>query len=138
LQYVSLEQYMQIKTVLMKALVYLRNVLLVDLAVILFVAFTFVFTGNFTFMSFSERIFWAGLGFTLAAGLVAFGAMFSGRSFGIPTIIRKPEEAKKLLDHLQIGDFQVEVEKRHNVSIQLFVIGLGCIAISALVQTLLG
>ena len=126
---------MRIKAVLLKALVYIRDVLLVDLGISLIIAFTFIFTKNFSFLAFSERIFWAGLGITLIGGMVGFAAMFSGRSFGIPTIIRKPEEAKKLLDHFQ--DYREEVEKRNDVSILLFVVGVGCIAISALIQIIL-
>ncbi len=126
---------MRIKTVLLKALVYIRDIVLIDLGICLFVAVTFILTQNFSLLGYSERIFWAGLGMTLIAGMVGFSAMFSGRSFGIPAIIRKPEEAKKLID--KFPEYRAEVEKRHDVSIRLFVIGLGCIAISALIQTLL-
>jgi hypothetical protein len=123
---------MRIKTVLIQALVYIRDILFVDLGICLLVAITFIFTRNFSFLGLSERIFWAGLGTTLIGGVVAFAATFSGRSFGIPTIIRRPKEAKNLLDHFM--EFREEVEKRNDVSIRLFVIGLGCIAISALIQ----
>ena len=126
---------MRIKTVLIEALVYLRGVLLIDVAISLLVAFTFLFTKNFSFLVLSERIFWAGLGITLIGGLVAFAATFSGRNFGIPTIIRKPEEAKNLLDHFQ--EYRVEIDKRHDTSIRLFIVGVGCIAFSALIQMLL-
>ena len=126
---------MRIKTVLLKVLVYIRDILVIDLGICLLVALTFLFTRNFTLLSYSERIFWGGLAITLIAGMVAFAAMFSGRSFGIPTVIRKPEEAKKLLDHFD--EYLDEKNKRHDVSIRLFVIGVGCIAISALIQTLL-
>ena len=126
---------MRIRTVLLKALVYIRDILLIDLGICLLVALTFFLTKNFSFVGYSERIFWAGLAMTLIGGLVAFAARFSGRAFGIPTIIRKPEEAKNLLDHFE--EYVEEREKRHDVSIRLFVVGLGCIAISALIQTIL-
>lgn len=127
---------MRMKAALIRALVYFRDVLLVDLGICLIVALTFLFTKNFSFVLLSERVFWAGLAATLIAALVAFAATFSGRSLGIPTIIRKPEEAKNLLDHFE--EFRDEMNKRHDVSIYLFMIGLGCIAISALIQTFLG
>ncbi len=127
---------MRMKAALIRALVYFRDVLLVDLGICLIVALTFLFTRNFSFVLLSERVFWAGLAATLIAALVAFAATFSGRSLGIPTIIRKPEEAKNLLDHFE--EFRDEMNKRHDVSIYLFMIGLGCIAISALIQTFLG
>lgn len=127
---------MRMKAALIRVLVYFRDVLLVDLGICLIVALTFLFTRNFSFVLLSERVFWAGLAATLIAALVAFAATFSGRSLGIPTIIRKPEEAKNLLDHFE--EFRDEMNKRHDVSIYLFMIGLGCIAISALIQTFLG
>ncbi len=126
---------MQMKKVLLKALVFLRDVLLVDLVIGLLVAISFLFTGKLTSESYSERIFWVGLGTTLIAAVVALGAMFSGRSFGIPAIIRRPTEAKRLLDNIE--PWRAEVEKRNDLSIKLFFVGLGCIVISALVQTLL-
>ena len=126
---------MWFKKIFLRALVYTRDILLVDLGICLLVALTFLFTKNFTFLVYSERIFWAGLLTTLIGALVAFAAMVSGRSFGIPTIIRKPEEAKNFLDHFE--EYLEEVNKRHDVSIRLFVIGVGCIAISALIQTIL-
>jgi hypothetical protein len=62
--------------------------------------------------------------------------MFAGRSFGIPMTIRRPAEAKALLDHFV--EYRNEVEKRYDVSIKIFLTGLGCIGLSALVQTFLG
>ena len=130
-----LELSMRIKAVLLKVLVFTRDVLLIDLGVCILVAFTFLFTKNFTLLGYSERIFWAGLATTIIGGFVAVAARFSGRSLGIPVTIRKPEEAKNLLDHFE--EYVEEVEKRHDASIQLFVVGLGCIVISALIQTIL-
>jgi hypothetical protein len=131
----QLEIFMQIKAALKRALFYARNVISIDLGISLLVAVSYLFFGKFTFLAYSERLFWTGLGMTLVAALVAFGATFSGRSFGIPAIIRKPEEAKRLLDNM--GAYRTEVERRNDISIQIFFIGLGCIAISALVQTFL-
>ncbi len=127
---------MQVKAFLKKALVSIKNILLVDLAISLLVAVSFLFTKNFSAVAFSERLFWVGLVTTMLAALVAFAAGFAGSKFGIPVIIRRPEEAKRFREHF--GEYRQEVVKREDVSIQLFFIGLGCIAISALVQTFLG
>ncbi len=126
---------MQFKTFLHNALIYIRNIVLVDLGIILGVAVTFLFRGPFSFSAYSDRLVWAGLGVTLLAGVVGFAVMFTGRGFGIPLMIRRPEEAKRLLAHLP--EYRAEVEKRYDTSIQIFVTGLGCIVISALVQILL-
>src|SRR6266508_3264851 len=114
---------MKIKTFMLKALLYIRNILLVDIVIGMIVAISFIFTSQFNYVAYSERMFWVGLGVTLLAGLVAFGALFAGRSFGIPLIIRKPEEARKLLDNM--GQYRAEVDKRNDISFQLFIIGLG-------------
>jgi hypothetical protein len=71
----------------------------------------------------------------MIAFVVGLAAGFSGNSFGIPMLIRKPEEAKKLIDNFV--DFRELVEKRYDAGIQIFLVGLGCIAVSALVQVFL-
>ncbi len=125
----------RLKTVLLKVLVYARDIILADLGLSLLVSVSFLFTRNFSFTALSERVFWVGLGITVIAGMVGFGAMFAGRSFGIPSIIRRPAEAKRLIDNL--SDYRAEVDKRNDLSFRIFLIGLGCIAVSALVQTFL-
>ncbi|HEX9017994.1 MAG TPA: hypothetical protein VF806_02345 [Anaerolineaceae bacterium] len=125
---------MRIVEFIKRALVYLGNILLIDLGVGLLMAVSFIFTGNFTFTALSERIFYAGLGITFLAAIVGLAANFSGRGFGIPVIIRRPHEARALLDHF--GEYREEVEKRYEVAIHVFVTGLGCLVVSALVQIL--
>jgi hypothetical protein len=123
----------QIRLFFEKVLILVRNVLAINAAICLGVALTFLIKGSFSFLAYSERLFWAGLVAILLGGMVGFAIMFSGKSFGIPTIIRRPEEAKKLLDHF--GEYREEVEKRYDASITIWLIGLVCIAISALVQS---
>jgi hypothetical protein len=126
---------MQLKVAFQKALIYGKNILLVDLGISLIILVTFLIRGPFSFGTYSDRLFWAGLGVTLLAGIVGFAIMFAGRSFGIPLIIRRPEEARRLLDHMT--EYRDEVDKRYDTSILIFLTGLGCIALSALVQILL-
>jgi hypothetical protein len=93
-------------------------------------ALSFVLTGGFTADACSERIFWVGIGMFLLAGTIAFAQSVTGKS-----IIRKPEEAKKLLDH-HLENREL-TEKRYNAAIQVWLVGGVCIAISALVELLL-
>jgi hypothetical protein len=65
---------MRLKIFLRKALVYIRNIILVDLALSLLVALSFLFTRGFSFLALSERIFYAGLGVTLLGWQLAFQA----------------------------------------------------------------
>jgi hypothetical protein len=126
---------MRLKNFLRKALIYIRNILLVDLGLSLLVAFSFLFTRGFTVLAYSERIFYTGLVITLIAFVVGLAAGFSGKSFGIPMFIRKPEEAKNLLDNF--GEYRDLVEQRYDTGIQIFLVGLGCVVVGALVQVFL-
>jgi hypothetical protein len=126
---------MRFRAFLRKALIYFRNIVLSDLAIGLLVSLTFIFKGQFSFLAFSERIFYAGIIVILLGAIVGIAAMFAGRSFGIPVIIRRPAEAKNLLDHFE--EYRDEVERRYDVSILIWLVGLGCIGLSALVQTFL-
>jgi hypothetical protein len=127
---------MRVRPFFEKALHFLRSVVVVDLCIILVVAVSFLFTGKFTFVAFSERMFWAGMILTLIAGVVGVAAGLAGSNFGIPVFITRPEHAKKLVDNM--SDYRAAVENRYDVAIQLFIMGLGCIAISALVQSIWG
>lgn len=111
-----------------------RKVLLVNLYITAAVLVSFVFFRPFTLIAFSERIFWAGMLMMLAAGVVIVATGFTGRSFGVPVFIRRPEEARKFLD--KAPQIQAEVEKRYNAGARLWFIGMGCIAISALIERL--
>ena len=65
--------------------------------------------------------------------MIVLAISLTGKSLGIPTRARKPEEARVLLDrHLEVRD---AIEKRYNAGIQLWLIGLVCVALSALVQS---
>ncbi len=126
---------MRVRPFFKKVLHYLRSVILVDLCVIVLVALFFLFTGKFTFTAFSERVFYAGLILTMIGGVVGVAAAIGATNLGNPVFIRKPEEAKKFVDHMP--EYRAEVENRYDVAIQVFIMGIGCVAISALIQTFL-
>ena len=111
-----------------------RQVLLVDAVIFGVVLVSFLFFGPITAVSLSERVFWAGMLVMLVGAVATAGTAFAGKSFGVPLIIRKPEDARRLLD---LGpEIHAEKEKRYNVGVRLWLIGLGCVAISALVESL--
>jgi len=109
-----------------------RQVLLVDLIIFVVVLVSFVFLGPLTALALSERIFWAGMIAMLFGAVVTVATLFTGKGLGIPLIIRKPEEARRFLD--LSPQLQEEKEKRYNVGARLWLIGLGCVGISALVE----
>ena len=109
-----------------------RQVLLVDVVIFLVVMVTFVFHGPLNAIAVSERVFWAGMIVMLLGAVVTAATLFTGKSFGVPMIIRKPEEARRFLD--LSPEINAEKEKRYNVGARLWFIGMGCVAISALVE----
>ncbi len=95
---------------------------------------TFLFTKGFSFDAYSDRLVWLGLFLFMASGVVWLGVFTAGSQFGIPASIRKPEEARKYFTHQ--AEIRETIEKRYDAAIQIWVIGLGCIGIGALVQIL--
>lgn len=120
-----------------KAVNYLaRKVFVFDLGLVLLAGFSFLITGNFSMVAYSERIFWFGIVVFLIAGTIALAQMVPGRMLLFPYNIRKVEDARKFVK--QTDEFRHQADKRIDLGIQFFLIGLGCLAVSALVQTLLG
>jgi hypothetical protein len=106
----------------------------VDLGIFGVVAVSFIFWGPRSALALSERIFWAGMIVMLAGAVVFIGTGFTSKSFGVPVIIRRPEEARQFMEKAPV--IRAEVERRYNVGARLWFIGMGCVAISALVERL--
>lgn len=125
-----------LKTWAVKAALYLwKNVLPFVGGLSLLALLSFVVTGGFSFTTLSERIFYEAALLFLLGGTVAMSHMVSGRVLLFPFNIRRPEEAKRYVqDQPKI---QAANEKRLDAGIQLWLIGLGTLAVSALIQTLL-
>ena len=96
---------------------------------------SFVITGNFSFTQLSERIFYEAVIVFLIAGTLAMAHIVSGRALMFPYNIRRPEDAKRFVDSQPaVNETR---ENRLDVGIQLWLIALGTLGISALIQTLL-
>lgn len=113
-----------------------RKVLLIDLGLAGVAALSFVITGRFSFTALSERIFWISVAIFLIAGMLAFAQLMPGRLLMFPYNIRKPEAAKNFVK--TTTEYRESGEKRLDVGIQLWLVGLGLFGLSALVQTFLG
>jgi len=126
-----------VKDFLSQAVEYIgKKILLFNLGIAIIVALSFIFTRDLNANNYSDRMVWAGIIFVTLGGLVVLGVAVVARDFGVPPLITKPEHAKKFIAH-QHEIFERK-EKRYNVAIQLFVIGLVCVALGALVQITLG
>jgi hypothetical protein len=110
-----------------------RQILLVDLVIFGLVLVSFLISGGYSAVALSERVFWVAMLVMLIGAVVTAATVFAGKSFGVPLIIRRPEEARRLLD--RGPEINFEKEKRYNAGVRLWLIGLGCIAISALVES---
>ena len=117
------------------ALYLLKRVLPFVVGLSLLGGLSVLFTGGFSFTLLSERIFYVALLVFLTGGTVAMAQMVSGKALLFPYNIRKPEDAKKFVEQMPIA--RETGEKRLDVGIQLWLIGLGVLAISALIQELL-
>jgi thiol:disulfide interchange protein len=120
---------------LLKVLVYLlKKVLLPAIVLSAVVALSFLFTGKFSVLALSDRIFWVGMAVNILAGILVLFQGAAGRDFGVAGVVRKPADAKKLLDSNL--DIRVKMEKRYNIAGQVWLIGMACVGLSALVQVL--
>jgi len=84
--------------------------------------------------AYGVRLFWVGIVFILIGGASAVGSLMVKREFGIPYNVVKQEDAKRLKDSMPaIWESQ---NRRFNISIRFWIIGLVCFGMSALLQTL--
>lgn len=115
---------------------YLVRRLLVGVAVITAgVGISFLFTRQFSFSAFSERLVWAGIGLVLLAAIILMGQMSAGKEFGVGSMVRNVGEARRLMENnLQIRE---KLEKRYDVALLAWLVGMGTIGIAALVDIML-
>jgi hypothetical protein len=113
----------------------IRKVLVYDLILLVIAALSFVITGGFSALAFSERLFWVGVIVFLIAGTMALAHMVPARIIMFPYNIRKPEDAKRYFE--QMPEHHMKEEKRIDDSIQVWLIALVCLGMAAFIQTFL-
>ena len=113
----------------------IRRVLVYDLALFVIAALTFLITGGLTPLAFSERLFWVGMVVFLLAGMMVLSHIVPTRLLLFPYNIRKPEDAKKFVE--DTPKLFREKVKRLDVGIQFWLIGAVCLAVAAVIQSLL-
>jgi hypothetical protein len=121
----------QLNDLLAEVLRYLRRVLLIVLAITAVAAVSFVFTGGFSLLAFSDRMFWAGVICMVIGGFGVLSVMNLNRNvLGLPNLVIKKEDARKLMDNNL--ELRGAIEKRYDFGALFWFIGLLCIAIGAL------
>jgi hypothetical protein len=111
-----------------------KKVILIAMALFGATLLTFIVTGRFSLLALSERLFWVSIFFFFVGGTVAMANVVSSRGMRFPFYFRKPEDAKNYMDNLP--DYREQAEKRLDVGIQLFFIGLMILGFSALIEML--
>ena len=125
---------MQIKKVLGVVVQYIGRLLIFSLATSAVAALSFIFTGGINPNALSDRIFWAGMVYMMVAVVLVIAISSVGIGQGLPSMIRRPEEAKDLMEkNLSLRE---ALEKRYDLCILLWLAGMSCLGISALVQVI--
>ena len=104
------------------------------LVVIIAVGLSFLFTRDLTYRTFSDRLTWGAIGSILVAGMGIISLAGLNRDMGLPDVIVDKNQARRLMDgHLEL---RAKIEKRYDFCILFFLVGLGCIALSAVIQVI--
>ena len=113
---------------------YLAKVALIIACVAVTVGISFLFTRGFTYRTFCDRLTWGAIASILISGMGVVSLAGLNRDLGLPDVIVNKEQAHRLMDsHLELRD---RIEKRYDFCILFFLVGLGCIALSAIIQVI--
>ncbi len=111
-----------------------RKVLVYNLVLAAVALLSFIVTGNLSFGSYGERMFWIGLFVFLLAGMMALAHMIPPRMLLFPYNIRRPEDAKKFVR--QEPEIRAEDDRRLDTGLQIWLIGFICLLLSAVMQSI--
>jgi hypothetical protein len=113
---------------------FLWKVALIVLVIIIGVGVSFLLTREITYRTFADRLTWGGIISILVAGMGVISLAGLNRGLNLPDVIVKKEEAKRLMDSHQ--ELRESIEKRYDFCLLFFLVGIGCIAIGAIIQVI--
>jgi hypothetical protein len=123
----------RIKNFLLLAVEYVgKRILSYSFVICVVIGLSFLVTHGFTFDAYSERLVWAGIFIILAGGVVVLGVFSAGAQYGVPLLLKKPDDAKRYIANQ--SDIRKTIEKRYDTAIQIWIIGLTCVGLGSLVQ----
>jgi hypothetical protein len=109
-----------------------KRVLLPALVVTALVGLSFIFFGPISSLAYSDRLFLVGIGFMALGAMVIFAQMITTR--GMDVFFGNKREGKEVKKALNLDPAsRIEVEERYNVGAQLWLIGLICMLIGAII-----
>jgi hypothetical protein len=118
----------------MQAWRYLKPTLIIVAAALLITGGTFFFWGGFTWRTYSDRLFWAGIGAVVVGGIATWSALGSYSTLGTPNVLTAPGDAR--IAHSRVAEHIKMNAKRYTASIRWLAAGAICMVISALVEIL--
>jgi hypothetical protein len=127
---------------LQKTLIYTRELLIIIFKKVLIfviilislVVLSFLFWGELTIASLSDRLFWVGLVIMLSSGILALGQTAGGRDFG-PMIVTSAQAS--LLTDFNI-EVRQDVERKFTPIWRIFSVGLTCFLFAILISVIFG
>jgi hypothetical protein len=125
----------QVRSILQSWLGYLKQPFSYALSVAILVGASFVLMGNPSAKAYSDRLFTVGILITMLGVFVFVTIAGTRRNLGIPTLARKPEEARKVMDNVQV--LIGKAEKRYDAGAQVWIVGILCMVISIFAYFLL-
>lgn len=99
------------------------------------VAISFLFTRGFSSTAYSDRLVWVGIGLNVVALFLLMAQMYSGKDYGLGSMVRSVSEARRLMEHnLEIRE---KIEKRYEAALLVWLSGMGVLGVGVLVEVLL-
>lgn len=99
------------------------------------VAISFLFTQGFSSTAYSDRLVWVGIGLNVVALFLLMAQMYSGKDYGLGSMVRSVSEARRLMEHnLEIRE---KIEKRYEAALLVWLSGMGVLGVGVLVEVLL-
>jgi hypothetical protein len=125
-----------IPTVLEALSFFVRKILLIDILLIGLVALSFLFIGEFSANSFSERLIWVGIAVGLAAGVMVSAQTTGGRDFGTPGQFVRTAHASTIIEwNIEV---RKAIEAKMGIFPRIFLMGVILFIIGAVIQVLFG
>jgi hypothetical protein len=125
----------QLRTTLRSWLLYLKQIFSYAFSVAVLVGASFMFFGDLSAQTYSDRLFIVGILITLLGVFVFVTIAGTRRNMGIPTLAKTKEEARKIMDHsLELIE---KAEKRYDAGAQVWAVGIACLVLSILSYFLL-
>jgi hypothetical protein len=118
--------------IVLQAWRFLRPTLIILAAALLITGSTFFVWDEFTWRTYSDRLFWAGIGSVVVGGMAIWSALGSYSTLGTPNVLTASGDAR--IAHSRVAEHIKMNAKRYTASIRWLAAGALCMLISALVE----